>query len=250
MTWCRVSELPAMAAVVGVVRPAGAFVAVAILLAVSGAGASEFGRRHPPGAIKDPARAEQALREAQAEEARIEREMAAREAECYQRFLVNRCRENVRRDRLEAERELRRVRVEAHDLQRRVEAEEAAARRTTPPERPAVSPRDENSAARTTRDIPPEEAARNRAEYERRVAEQQKARAEEQARSAERAQNVRESQARQAEAERRAKEKEAQRRANEERRAQRRRQIEEQEAQREEVRRKAEEAARAAGRGS
>ena len=104
-------------------------VTVLLLAAAFPAFGSEFGTRYPTGAIKDRAQAEQALREADTEAARIEREAAAREAECHQRFLVNQCRDAVRRDTLIAEQELRRVRVEAHDLQRKLDAEEAARKR-------------------------------------------------------------------------------------------------------------------------
>src|SRR5512133_3800667 len=96
-------------------------VAVVLFAASLSASASPLGDRYPAGAIKERAQAEQALREADAEAARIEREAAAREAECHKRFLVNRCRDEVRRDTLIAEQELRRVRVEAHDLQRRLD---------------------------------------------------------------------------------------------------------------------------------
>src|SRR5512139_1290686 len=104
------------------------FAAILFVVALPASG-SEFGNRYPAGAIKDRAGAEQALKEADAEAARIDREAAAREAECHKRFLVNRCRDEVRRETLIAERELRRVRVEAHDLQRRLDAEEAARKR-------------------------------------------------------------------------------------------------------------------------
>ena len=205
---------------------------------------SEFGTRYPTGAIKDRAQAEQALREADAEAARIDREAAAREAECHKRFLVNQCRDEVRRDTLIAERELRRVRVEAHDLQRKLDAEEAARKRAESPPpaaRPAPTPRESPKS----RAIPPDEAARNRADYEKRIEDRRRKAAEEQARAPERAANAREFEAKQVEAERRAKEKEVERKKNEERRAERRKQAEAREAQREELRRRAEEAAKA-----
>jgi hypothetical protein len=223
------------------------FVTMLLLVAAATAGASEFGRRFPAGSINDRARAEQALREAEAEEARVAQDSAAREAECYRAFLVNKCREEVRRDRLDAERELRRVKIEAGDLQRKLDAQEAARRRAEAAQRPAEAPQPSDREPRPGRGITPEEAARNRAEYDKRIADHEKQRAEEQARAGERADNAREYREKQAEAERRAKEKDAERRKNEERRAERRRQIELQEAQREEVRRKAEAAARAAG---
>lgn len=205
--------------------------------------ATEFGSRYPAGAIKDRAQAEQALRDADAEAARIDREAAAREAECHQRFLVNRCRDEVRRDKLVAERELRRVRVEAHDLERRLDAEEAARRRAETPE-PAARSAPAPKEAPRSREIPPDEAARNRAEYEKRLEDRRRAMAEEQARAPERAANARAFEEKQAEAERRAKENEAERKKNEERRAARRKQAEAKEAQREELRRRAEAAAK------
>ena len=206
--------------------------------------ASDFGTRYPTGAFKDRAQAEQALREADAEAARIGREAATREAECHKRFLVNRCREEVRRDTLIAEQELRRVRVEAHDLQRRLDAEEAARKRAESPPpaaRPAPTPRESPKS----RAIPADEAAQNRAAYDKRVEEKRAKAAEEQARAPERAANAREFEAKQVEAERRAKEKEVERQKNEARRAERRKKAEIKEAQREELRRKAEEAAKA-----
>jgi hypothetical protein len=222
-------------------------VTMLLLVATAAAGASEFGRRFPAGSISDRARAEQALREAEAEEARVARDSAAREAECYKSFLVNSCREDVRRDRLDAERELRRVKVEANDLQRRLDAEEAARKRAEAAKRPVETPQSSDRGPRPGREIAPEEAARNRAEYDKRIAARKKQQSEEQARAGERADNAREYREKQAEAERRAKGKDAERRKNEQRRAERRQQIESQEAQREEVRRKAEAAARAAG---
>jgi hypothetical protein len=222
-------------------------------------GASEFGDRYPAGAIKDRARAEEALRDASAEEARITRESKAREAECYKGVFVNKCREDVRRDRLAAERELRRVRVEAHDLQRRLDAQDAARKREETAAAPGKAP--EPAAARepgtpgkpeppkqkapaASKQLTPEEAARNRAAYEQRVAEKQKELAREQARAPERAQNAADYKEKQIEAEQRAQQKAADAKKAEERRAERRKQLEAQEAQREEVRRKAEEAAK------
>jgi hypothetical protein len=235
-------------------------IAGALMAAALPALSSPFGDRYPAGSIKDPAQAEQALRDANAEAERIERESRSREAECLKGFLVNRCRESARRDRIEAERELRRVRVEAHDLQRRVQAQEgerkraeAAAEAGKVPD-PAAPP--EPRAARTpdapTREGPAkpgitaEEAARNREAHDKRVAEKQAEAAAEAARAPERAENARAYQDKQAEAAERARQKEAERKKNEERRAERRKQIEAQEAQRAEVRRKAEEAKAAA----
>jgi len=216
--------------------------AILLVLALPAFG-SDFGDRYPAGTIRDRSRAEQALREADAEAARIDREAAARDAECHRRFLVNQCRDEVRRHTLLAERELRRVRVEAHDLQRKLDAEEAARKRAESPAPPAKALPAPREPPRS-REIPPDEAARNRADYEKRLEEKRKAAAEEQARAAERAANVRAYEEKQAEAARRAKEKEAERKKNEERRAERHKQAEAREAQREELRRKAEAAAK------
>ena len=159
-----------------------------LLFAALPASASDFGVRYPAGSISDAARAETALREADAEESRIERDSKAREAECHKEFLVNRCRDTVRRDKLSAEREVRRVRVEAHDLQRRLKAEAATRSRAEAAAKaeqavgpsPAKAPRKDASAGTA---LTPEEEARNRAEYEKRIADKQKEAAREQARA-------------------------------------------------------------------
>jgi hypothetical protein len=249
---------------VGVVTAMRPLVFGLLLAAVVPALASEFGNRYPAGAIKDLAQAERALREGDAEAARIEREGKMRDAECHKRFLVTRCREEVRRDTLAAERELRRVRVEAHDLQRQVEAQESARKRAEAAERagkaadvgavpapgaaPAPTPPTAPRGAPRAGSISPEEAARNREAHERRVAEKQKRSAEEAAQAAERADNALEYREKQAQAAERARQKEAERKKNEAQRAERRKQVEAQEAQRAEVRRRAEEAAKAAPR--
>jgi colicin import membrane protein len=220
--------------------------------------ASDFGDRYPSGSITDPARAASALRESDAEEARIGKDAAAREAECYKKFLVNRCRDAVRRDKLLAERELRRVRVEAHDLQRKLEAEDAARRRAESAAqgarpagadgieapRPPREPQPGQPAPHSSTAMSPEEEARNRAEYEQRIADKQKDAAREQARAQERAESARKYKEKQAEAERRAQQKAADQKQTEARRAERRKQVQEQEALREEVRRRAEQAAK------
>ena len=238
------------------------FIAAMLLTAGLPALASQFGDRYPVGSIQDTARAEQALRDADAEAERIERNARSRETECLKGFFVNRCREDVRRDRIEDERELRRVRVEAHDLQRKIEAQEGARKRAeaaaraerAPDAGSPKEPRPTRTPEATTRGAPaapaisPEEAVRNREAYERRVTEKRKEAADEAARAPERAENVREYREKQEAAAERARQQEAERKKSEERRAERRKQIEDQEAQRAEVRRKAEEAAKAAAR--
>jgi colicin import membrane protein len=234
----------------------------ALLAASSPATATEFGVRYPSGSITEPAQAESALREAEAEQIRIERDHAERDADCHTRFLVNRCREQARRDRLLAESELRRVRLEARDLQRRLQAEEAArkraeaaagdgAARPPSPAKEGATPREPRprQAEPTTGGsrISPDDAARNRAAHEQRIADREQEAARERARAEERAENVRRHEEKQAEAARRADRSEAERKENEARRAERRRRLEEKEAQREELRRRTEEAAKAVG---
>jgi hypothetical protein len=220
--------------------------------------ASDFGDRYPGGSITDATRAADALREAEAEEARIGTDAAAREAKCRKEFFVSRCLDAVRRDKLLAERELRRVRVEAHDLQRRLEAEDAArqraesaakagqpegAGRSDAPGKPR-EPQPRRPAPRRSTALSPEEEARNRAEYEQRIADKQKEAARERARAQESAENERKYREKQAEAERRARQKAEDQKKTEARRAERRKQVEQQEAAREEVRRRAEQAAK------
>jgi hypothetical protein len=91
--------------------------------------ASDFGTRYPAGSIRDAEQAQAVLKEADAEMARIGQSARERDAECLRGFLVNSCRDDVRREKELAEREVRRVRVEARDLQRRIDAEKVAKRR-------------------------------------------------------------------------------------------------------------------------
>lgn len=225
---------------------------------------SDIGARFPAGSIVDRAQAEAALQAVDAESARLEHEFATREAECYRRFFVNRCREQVRDDREAAERELRRVRLEARDTQRRLEAEDIARRReaeharaaerdaaavAAPPRTPRAAneprptdPREPRSTPRTPQQEAAAAQARAAAE-----ARQRERIAEAERRAAQSGANVRDYEARQAEAAKAAAAKEAERRETEARRAERRRKLEEAEARREEVRQRAAEAARAAG---
>ena len=218
-----------------------------LLAAAPGGDASELADRYPPGSIKERARAEAALRDAEREQARIESEFTAREAECYNRFLVNRCRDQARQEKLTAERDLRRVRVEAHDLQRQLDAQDAAHRRAEAAAESGAPSRDPKSESRERAGgnaISPEEAARNRAAHDKRVAEQRKSAAERQLSDAERAENVRAFEQKQAEAAERAARNAAEAEQAEKRRAERRKRREAQEAQREELRKRAEEAAK------
>jgi colicin import membrane protein len=239
-------------------------VVLAGLFSLPVAWGSDIGARFPAGSIVDREQAEAALRAVDAEAARLEHEFARREAECYRRFLVNRCREQVRDDREAAERELRRVRLEARDTQRRLDAEDIARRREaeqakaaerdavavpapskTP--RAAVEPRPtEPREPRTSARTPQEEAAAAQARAAAEARQRERV-AEAERRAAGSGANVRDYEARQAEAAKAAAAKEAERRETEARRAERRRKLEEAEARREEIRQRAAEAARAAG---
>jgi len=196
--------------------------------------ASDFSARYPAGSVRDAQQAQAALKDADAEMARIASRAASRETECYKGILVNSCRDDVRREKELAEREVRRVRVEARDLQRRLDAEELAKRRA---EKSAASAAKEagkpteRKPARTaspTRDAPSE----SRGSEERRPAQEKLS-------AAERAENARKFQQKQAQAAKRALERENEHTKNEERRAAKRKQIEQREAEREAIRRKA-----------
>lgn len=216
------------------------------LLLTLPAAAGDFGARYPAGSIVDAAAAQTALKEADAEMADIARRASTRDAECYRRFLVNSCRDDVRREKELAEREVRRVRVEAGDLQRRIDAEQVAKRRAEREAAQALEdgqrPRKEQAAraeaeARqadaqrraptVTKDVAaPGGPARSSAPQERLTAEQ-------------RAENVRKYQQKQAQAQKRAQEVEIERKENELRRAEKRKQVEHREAEREAIRKKA-----------
>ena len=210
--------------------------------------AEDFGARYPAGSIRDGVQAQIVLKEAEAEMTRIAQDAKARDAECLRGFLVNSCRDNVRREKELAEREVRRVRVEARDVQRRIEAERVAKRRA------------DDEAARAAEDAqrPQKEAkARDAAAARDGAAKQREAIApkegapgqtSEQDRShqapprmtpEERAENVRKFQEKQEQAKKRAQEQEVKRIESEQRRTEKRKQIDQQEAAREEIRKKA-----------
>jgi len=211
------------------------------------AAASDFGARYPAGSILDVPTAQAALIDADAEMAEIERRAKARDAECYRGFFVNSCRDDVRREKELAEREVRRIRVEAGDLQRRIDAEQVAKRRA------------EKEAARAVEDAQrPQKEQEARAAAKAREAEaQQRAPAatkegapttagpaksdapKDRLTAEQRAENVRKYQQKQAQAQRRAQEVEAERKENELRRAEKRKQVEQREAEREAIRKKA-----------
>ncbi|MGZ9057920.1 MAG: hypothetical protein ACXW14_01605 [Burkholderiaceae bacterium] len=217
------------------------------LLLTLPAAASDFGARYPAGSIVDAAAAQTALKEADAEMADIARRASMRDAECYRRFLVNSCRDDVRREKELAEREVRRVRVEAGDLQRRIDAEQVAKQRAAREAAQALEdaqrPQNEQEgrAAAKAREAdvqrgaptvteggapPPGEPVRSSAPQERLTAEQ-------------RAENLRKYQQKQAQAQKRAQEVEIERKENELRRAEKRKQVEQREAEREAIRKKA-----------
>ncbi len=210
--------------------------------------AQDFGARHPTGSIRDGEQAQAVLKEADAEMTRIAHSAKARDAECLRGFLVNSCRDEVRRQKELAEREVRRVRVEARDVHRRIEAERVAKRRS------------DEEAARAAEDAqrPQKESKAREAAMAREAAAKQRealakkggapAQASEQDRlhhtpsrmtADERAENVRKFEQKQEQAQKRALEQEAKRIENEQRRAEKRKQIEQQETAREELRKKA-----------
>ena len=201
------------------------------------AAASDFSARYPAGSVRDAQQAQAALKDADAEMAHIASHATSREAECYRGILVNSCRDDVRREKELAEREVRRVRVEARDLQRRLDAEDLAKRRA---EKSAASaakeagkPTEQKPAraapAPATRD--PNGQAAGGGERPRPTQEKLSA--------AQRAENARKFQQKQAQAAKRAQEREDERTKNEERRAEKRKQMEQREAEREAIRRKA-----------
>ena len=224
-----------------------------IALLAPAAAASEFGERYPVGSIQDGVQAQAALKDAEAELARITKSAKLRDAECLNGFLVSSCRDDVRREKELAEREVKRVRVEARDVQRRVDADRVAKRRAD--EKAARAVEDARRSQKVSQAL---DAAKVReAEAKRREATATKegeaaqagpVQAEEQNRARQspprltaeqRSENVRKFQQKQEQAQKRALEQEAKRQENEQRRAAKRSQIEQQEAAREEVRKRA-----------
>ena len=203
--------------------------------------ASDFGARYPAGSIRDAEQAQAVLKEADAEMTRIGQSAKERDAECLRKFLVNSCRDEVRREKQLAEREVKRVRVEAHDLQRRIDAEKVAKQRA---DKAAALAAEEAKRAQN------EEKARDASK----VREPQVKRpdsvavkegspgpqpGQEKLTAAERAENARKFQEKQEQAQKRAQEMEVERKENEQRRIEKRKQIEEREAEREAIRRNA-----------
>ena len=215
--------------------------------------ASDFGARYPVGSIRDAEQAQAVLKEADAEMARIAQSAKERDAECLRGFLVNSCRDDVRREKELAEREVRRVRVEARDLQRRIDAEKVAKRRAdkaaalaTEEATRAASEEKARAASKarepqvkrpdpaTAKDGSPASTGRaQNAEPDGRRPAQEKLTA------AERTENARKFQQKQEQAQKRAQEMDVERKENEQRRIEKRKQIEQREAEREAIRKKA-----------
>jgi len=211
---------------------------------------SDFGHRFPAGSIREPAAAQQALKDADAEMVRIAQNAKLREAECYRGFFVNSCREDVRREKLLSEREVDRVRVEARDFGRRIEAERTAkrqaeraqARTTADTRRPAKEQAERAAAALRETEVKQRDAGESGSD----AAVLKPGRDADAARprgdrltAAERAENVRKFQQKQDHARARAQESEAEQKQSAQRRAQKRKQIAQREAEREELRKRA-----------
>jgi colicin import membrane protein len=203
--------------------------------------ASDFGARYPAGSIRDAEQAQAVLKEADAEMTRIGQSAKERDAECFRKFLVNSCRDDVRREKQLAEREVRRVRVEARDLQRRIDAEEVAKQRA---DKAAALAAEE--AKRAQNEDKTRDASKVREPQVKRpdsVAVKEGSSGpqprQERLTAEERAENARKFQQKQEQAQKRAQEMEAERKENEQRRIEKRKQIEEREAEREAIRKKA-----------
>lgn len=245
-----------------VMRSANAILALLSFFGCLSAGmaqVSAFGARFAPGSISTRDQAQAALAAARTEEEQVEKAFQASDRACYQSLLVNDCRERVRRDHEMARREIRRVEVEARDVVRRIDAEERERRKAEAPAQkspaqkstvPAPEPKlpaavPDAGKPRVDRTIPPEEAARNRAQAEQREREHQAQEARRVEKDAERARSAAEQKQKQAEAAEHARKSEEERIRREARRAKRQAELEKQEAAREAIRKKAEEAARA-----
>jgi hypothetical protein len=218
-----------------------------------------FGERFPAGSIGTRSQADAAIAAASAEESRLAREFDARDAECLTRFLVNDCKEKVRRERELALRDVRRVELEARDTRRRLDQEDLARRRAEQAQAEAAEAqarRDREAAAaasqrerqqKATEAAKPalteDEAARNRAEFERKQQEHAARLAKEQQAAGEPARNAEEYQRKQAEAAKRAEASAAERKRREDKRAERKRELAQKEAEREAIRKRAADAA-------
>jgi len=220
--------------------------------------------RYPAGSIATSSQAETALKEADAAMRAIQQDAKSRDAACYRSFLVNSCREDVRREKQLAEREVKRVQLEARELQRRVEAEAVAKRRAAEAETQAT---EDAERLRNQEAAGADQAAREAKLKQRdgtapesgpstpatpdtaqkkllkvapsKTTQPQRAPTQDPLTAAERAENVRKFEQKQAEAAERAREQQAQREKNEQRRAEKRKETEQREAEREALRQKA-----------
>lgn len=229
-------------------------------------GAVTFGARYPAGSISNPAQAQAALKDSDAEMRRIQQDAKSREADCYRGLLVNSCRDDVRRQKELAEREVRRVQLDARNLQRRLEAEDAARGRAEKADAQAAqasqrmqkqeSERADQAAreaklkqrdANTSAQAQGQDIVAPASNVQKKESKTTPAKSAQQSRSpsqdpltaAERADNALKFQQKQAQAAERAREQQAQREKNEQRRAEKRKETEQREAEREALRQKA-----------
>ena len=215
--------------------------------------ASDFGTRYPAGSIRDAEQAQAVLKEAEAEMTRIGQSAKERDAECLRKFLVNSCRDDVRREKQLAEREVRRVRVEARDLQRRIDAEKVAkqradkaaalaaeeAKRAQNEEKAREASKVREPQAKRPDSVAVKEGSPASASRAQNAEPQGPQPGQEKLTAAERAENARKFQQKQEQAQKHAQEMEVERKENEQRRIEKRKQIEEREAEREAIRKKA-----------
>lgn len=224
----------------------------------SAASAQDFSARYPAGSLTTREQADQAIAAAEQEEKRVKQVYDERDRECYRQFLVNDCREKVRRERELARRDARRVELEAKDLKRKLDNDELQRQRAEkqqqqPAEDEARKAREaaartdtqqrQEKAAAAKPNLTPEQIERNKAEYDRKQQEHAQRLAKDQQRASESSKNVAEYQQKQADAAKRAEANEAERKKREERRAQRKLDLEKKEAEREALRQRAEQAA-------
>jgi len=229
-------------------KPTLRYLPVLLLLALPAA-AQDLSARFPAGSITTREQAEAALEAARQEQARLDKEFAARDAECYRKFLVNDCRETVRRERELARREVRRVELEAGDTRRLLDQQESEQRRAA--QREAQERQREDRAAgaaqpktgSASKPLTDEQIERNRAEYEAKQKAHAERLAKEQADAGTRAQNAEAYRQKQADAAKRAADNEVERKQREQRRARRAEELKQKEAEREAIRQRAAEAA-------
>jgi len=215
--------------------------------------ASDFSARYPVGSIQDRVQAQAALKDADSELGAIARNAKSRDADCLSGFLVNSCRDDVRREKELAEREVRRVRVEARDLQRQMDAQQSAGRRaaqaaerelkdaqrpkppgvtSTPSDRARVEMRDASAAAKANAGPASEGVSPGVSTEPARAAQPRLT-------AAQRADNARKFEQKQLHAQERVRQQELERAERETRRLDKRKQVERREAEREVLRQKA-----------